>query len=181
MGRELEGFTFRSQQPSGNWWKDSHDENSGENSCVKKLRLISRVYLFWEIFLSWKIFLSTIWLPHGRLWVIIGVITPLTRYYSLCFIYMFHHCFHFVDLKVTGAWWKIWVSSQADCLVGFKPRTFGYIWSALTNMERFSRLFYYVLKCTRSTMATFYASMVQLVYLIIIYIQYIYIYIYIYI
>ena len=61
------------------------------------------------------------------------VITPLTRYYSL---------FHHLTRRSLAAWWRIWALSQVDCLVGFKPRTFWYTWSALTtNMERFSRLF----------------------------------------
>ena len=136
----------------------------GGNSRVKKLWLISRVYLFWEIFLSWKISLSTIWLPQGQLWVIIWVITPLTRYYSL---------FHHLTRRSLGAWWRIWVLSQVDCLVGFKPRTFWYTWSALTtNMERFSRLFLLSLNAPCQQWQPF---MPRLVYLVQLYmVQYIY-------
>ena len=136
----------------------------GGNSRVKKLWLISRVYLFWEIFLSWKISLSTIWLPQGQLWVIIWVITPLTRYYSL---------FHHLTRRSLAAWWRIWALSQVDCLVGFKPRTFWYTWSALTtNMERFSRLFLLSLNAPCQQWQPF---MPRLVYLVQLYmVQYIY-------
>ena len=92
------------------------------------------------------------------------VITPLTRYYSL---------FHHLTRRSLRAWWRIWVLSQVDCLVGFKPRTFWYTWSALTtNMERFSRLFLLSLNAPCQQWQPF---MPRLVYLVQLYmVQYIY-------